>query len=356
MRNCFAIISPIGTLSTLLIVSRISAAPVPKPNQPAVYALLYLGQGKANREDERGVALAARAIRLDAPGEWRGKFRVSRLKNTRVLRLTVDGGTRTEQADAINTAMTAYMKWIEKSRNGLEAQLADNRKNLEKLRVSSRVSREKIAGQKDQNYQESIRNVEREIEALEALRDNLPRPLEWADTKPKSPYVLLFVPRKTNPDETTRTRRRQQSLLESRSTLSAALRNCKADDLVSLKELKAPVAWLQKKLKFEYLDRSGVLRLSLLAGSRREQALLVNAIVQTYFQREVRESQRQGEQSIQKLKKRLESCQQFRDILWGEEEIMLELEIIDITARIRQCEADLRTSPQLLELADVPPH
>lgn len=186
---------------------------------------------------------------------------------------------------------------------------------------------------------------------------------------PKSnPYALLYIPRKTSRFATTQYRRRQIALIRANSApfvLSWAIRSLKNTDLPSLPkkgkagengfESKEDVAWLAQNLKLEYLDGTGVLRISLAAGSRREQALLVNAIVHAYYRLEVDIEKRNCEIGIELLKKLMEEHQTVLGMAHGAEKRDLEQCIVENKASSTLCEDALRTLPRLLELAEVPP-
>lgn len=186
---------------------------------------------------------------------------------------------------------------------------------------------------------------------------------------PKStPYALLYIPKRTSQYETTQYRRKQIAIFKTNSVpfvLHWAIHNLKKTDLPSLpKKGKGgenghdhdeDVAWLAQNLKVEYLDGTGVLRITLAAGSRREQALLVNAIVHAYFQLEVDIEKRNCEIGIELLKKLMEEHQTVLGMAHGAEKRDLEQCIVENKASITLCKETLRTLPRVLELADVPP-
>ncbi|MGH7223769.1 MAG: hypothetical protein ACRELF_11110, partial [Gemmataceae bacterium] len=142
--------------------------------------------------------------------------------------------------------------------------------------------------------------------------------------------------------------------------LRTALSSLKAADLPSLKKQENPAGWLSRKLKLESLDGTTVLRLSVTAGSRREQALLVNAIAQAYFKVEVPEQRQDAERTLEKMQTHLKSMQKLLDGLRSNPNRQraiqgMEDDVRELKVHLKWIEADLRTPPLLLELADVPP-
>ncbi len=183
---------------------------------------------------------------------------------------------------------------------------------------------------------------------------------------PKSKiYALLYIPKKSNQYETIQNRRRQIASIRSRYTLYAAIRSLKGVDIPLLpKKGKGhgvednhddDVAWMAQHVQVEYLDGTGVLRISLTAGSRREQALLVNAVVHAYFQLEVDIQKRDAERGLERHKSLMKLRQAELGTPDGAHKSNLERAIIEDKASIKRCEEALRTLPRLLELAEVPP-
>ncbi|MGH7173688.1 MAG: hypothetical protein ACRELG_25680 [Gemmataceae bacterium] len=175
--------------------------------------------------------------------------------------------------------------------------------------------------------------------------------------KPKPPSALLFFPKRPNRPHY---RRYQINMLRGSVVLRTALSSLKAADLPSLKKQENPAGWLSRKLKLESLDGTTVLRLSVTAGSRREQALLVNAIAQAYFKVEVPEQRQDAERTLEKMQTHLKSMQKLLDGLRSNPNRQraiqgMEDDVRELKVHLKWIEADLRTPPLLLELADVPP-
>lgn len=183
--------------------------------------------------------------------------------------------------------------------------------------------------------------------------------------KPKPPYALVFVPKKGDNYKTICNRRDQSRILRGRFVLYAAVRSLSNVHLPSLPKKgkgqgerdahEEDVAWLAQNLKVEYLDGTGVLRVSLASGSRREQALLVNAIVHAYFQLEVDSQKQDCESRLEELKKLLKMNQRGHAATDERVQKIQEKETIDVKDSIKRNEEALRTLPRLLEMADVPP-
>jgi hypothetical protein len=186
--------------------------------------------------------------------------------------------------------------------------------------------------------------------------------------KPNPPYALLYIPKKAGQYETTRYRRRQFAFFKENSSpfvLFRAIRNLKNTNLPSLpKKGKGgegkhdndeDTAWLGQNLKVEYLDGTGVLRITLAAGSRREQALLVNAVVHAYFQLEVDRQKQSCELDLESAKRQIKMWREVFKTADGAEKKNLEQGIVVLKVQIKLCEDALRTLPRLLEFADGPP-
>jgi RNA polymerase sigma factor (sigma-70 family) len=77
-------------------------------------------------------------------------------------------------------------------------------------------------------------------------------------------------------------RRTQAVLVRSRPVLRAALRRREAADLAVLKGSADPLRWLEKHLRVEVLDDTGVLRVSVGEGGEEERAALANAVARAY--------------------------------------------------------------------------
>lgn len=183
---------------------------------------------------------------------------------------------------------------------------------------------------------------------------------------PKSkPYALLYIPKKADQYETIRNRRCQFASAKSRSTLYAAIRSLKGVELPLLpKRGKGrgveddhddDVAWLAQHLQIEYLDGTGVLRIALAAGTPREQALLVNAVVHGYFQKEVQLQQERLKRALEAGQQLLVELKKTSAVRSGEEKEVADQRIVELKDKIKRMEEALRTLPQLLELSDVPP-
>ncbi len=196
------------------------------------------------------------------------------------------------------------------------------------------------------------------------LSDNAP----GAPAPKFTPCALLYVPKKTSQYETTQYRRRQIALIRTNSApfiLFWAIRRLKNADLPSLPKKgksgedrfdnEEDITWLAQNLKLEYLEGTGVLRISLAAGSPREQALLVNAVVHAYFQLEVDIEKRDTARGLERFKSLMELRQEELRTAQGAHKANLERCIAEDKASIKWCEETLRTLPQILELAEVPP-
>lgn len=203
---------------------------------------------------------------------------------------------------------------------------------------------------------------------LALLADLPPREAPGVPVPKPKPYALLYIPKKSSLYETNQYHRRQIALVKTKAApfvLFWAIRSLKNADLPSLPEKgqggenrfnnEEDVAWLEQNLKVGYLDGTGVLRISLAAGSPKEQALLVNAVVHAYFKLEVRPLQESYEQRLVTCKRMLKSSQEGFEMLAEAEKKLMEGIIAEHKARIERCEIGLRTLPKILELAEVPP-
>lgn len=196
------------------------------------------------------------------------------------------------------------------------------------------------------------------------LSDSVP-----AVPAPKSnPYALLYIPKKEGQFETIQYRRRQIASFKENSApfvLFWAIRSLKNTDLPALPKTgkgganrhnnEEDIVWLAQNLKVEYLDGTGVLRISLAAGSRREQALLVIAVVNVYFQVEVNRKKQLYEEWLESRKRIAKVFQGEVEVMSGEVKNKVEKRLVHVKDEIRKTEEALRSLPRLLELADVPP-
>jgi RNA polymerase sigma factor (sigma-70 family) len=98
-------------------------------------------------------------------------------------------------------------------------------------------------------------------------------------------------------------RRTQVVLLKSRTVLRAALRRPEAAGLAVLKAKADPVAWLEQNLSATFLDNTGVLRVSVGAGSNQERAALANAVADAYLEEVVSQEQRRKAHRLVELEK-----------------------------------------------------
>jgi hypothetical protein len=182
--------------------------------------------------------------------------------------------------------------------------------------------------------------------------------------KPKI-YALLYVPKKSDRFETARNRRKQIAEVKSQFTFYTAIHLLKDVDLPSLPNKGQPdgdrdshevdVDWMQRNLKIEYLDDTGVIRIGLIAGSPLEQALLVNAVARAYLKDIVRRDREDFEMRLEALKRDLDRDKQVLPAkIKPEIKANIEREIELIKDAIKRTELELRTLPQLLELAEVP--
>jgi uncharacterized protein involved in exopolysaccharide biosynthesis len=112
---------------------------------------------------------------------------------------------------------------------------------------------------------------------------------------------------------------------------------------------------MERNLKIEYLDGTGVIRIGLTAGSPREQALLVNAVARAYFKDIVLRDKEDHERRHDGLNRALKVQQELlRTKEMKEKKALIQREIELIKDAIKRTEFELQSLPQLLELADVP--
>lgn len=181
------------------------------------------------------------------------------------------------------------------------------------------------------------------------------------------PYALLYIPKKMDRAETVPYRHRQIDSIRSRSVLYAAIRSLKNTDLPSLpKKGKGEgvrddhdddVAWMEKNLKIEFLNGTGIVHISLVTrttATPREQARLVNAVAYAYRRDIVLRDKKLNEITLESLKTELDILQQTLRIEAGGRKANIERNIEETKAGIKRLEFELQTLPQVLELADVP--
>lgn len=186
--------------------------------------------------------------------------------------------------------------------------------------------------------------------------------------KPKSPFALLYISKRSSQYKTIRYRGEQIDLIKTRSSpfvLFWAIDSLKNTDLPSLpkkgkggengNDHKEDETWLEQNLKVEYLDGTGVLRISLRVGNPGEQAVLANAVAQAYLRAVVRPWQEQYEKNLEALRRVLSKSKMKAAASKGEAKETAEQVVIEVEDGIKRVEEELRTLPRVLELADVPP-
>lgn len=97
--------------------------------------------------------------------------------------------------------------------------------------------------------------------------------------------------------------REQEDALKSSAILSAALRKPELKDYLPTPRPADPVAWLRANIEVERQEKAGTLKVRARAGSRREQAALVNAVVDAYMDAVVKAERLSTEQQLDKLRK-----------------------------------------------------
>lgn len=106
-----------------------------------------------------------------------------------------------------------------------------------------------------------------------------------------------------DPGEPEEFRRTQLVILRTRAVLNNALRDPAVNKLPVVQQQTDAVAWLEKHLHTEYLDGTGMLRLSLRTGNPKEQAALVNAVADAYLREAINKANGQKLQRLNRLKK-----------------------------------------------------
>jgi hypothetical protein len=132
---------------------------------------------------------------------------------------------------------------------------------------------------------------------------------------PPSVYALLHVARHPpkvlgdgpqaalDPGEPAEYRRTQLALLRSRLVLTAALREPVIAKMPLVQQLPDSTEWLAKHLRAEFLNGTGVLRVSVGAGTPREQAALANAVANAYLREIVNKENGARLARLERLKK-----------------------------------------------------
>jgi RNA polymerase sigma factor (sigma-70 family) len=110
--------------------------------------------------------------------------------------------------------------------------------------------------------------------------------------EPQEPRLLPDGKREAPGDEGAY-RRTQLALLKSRLVLRAALQRPEVAKLEALKGKADALGWLETNLRALFIDNTGVLRVSVAAGSGPDRAALTNAVVRAYLEEIVGREQNQ---------------------------------------------------------------
>jgi hypothetical protein len=192
-----------------------------------------------------------------------------------------------------------------------------------------------------------------------------------ADASHPEVFALLFVGRRppqlleeagrpADPEEVKNEMRSQLALLRTRLVLTRALHSTAVARLPLVKKQKDPVAWLEKHVRAEFLNRSQVLCVSVPVGTPQEQATLTNAVVSAYLT-EVGDKDRQQRRArfdaLQKLHEKHDErmaqkrrkLREMADALapWLKEEFALkelhalETELIQVRSQLRRAQVEM---------------
>jgi RNA polymerase sigma factor (sigma-70 family) len=97
-------------------------------------------------------------------------------------------------------------------------------------------------------------------------------------------------------------RRTQVVLLKSRLVLQAALRRRGVAELAVVKQKADLLAWLERNLRADLIDNTGVLRVSVAEGGAAERAALANAVAEAYVDEVAEADQRRRVQRLNGLR------------------------------------------------------
>jgi hypothetical protein len=107
------------------------------------------------------------------------------------------------------------------------------------------------------------------------------------DVPPKTPpsiYALVFAAKRPAKEQSGRGQQMPYEAAHCRSVLDTVLRADTVSRLTVVRKQKNARTWLEKNLRVDSLDDTGVLRISLAEGSPAEQVAIVNAVAKAYHQ------------------------------------------------------------------------
>lgn len=105
-------------------------------------------------------------------------------------------------------------------------------------------------------------------------------------------------------------------------------------------------AWLRKNIRVERVKNTNLVRVSFQDGNAKEQAAIVNAVVDYYLNRDVRERRNQEKQSLERSKARLDK--------WRRNGKLTPEEAAKWEEELKKDEEYIRTFPALVEHAKAP--
>jgi hypothetical protein len=127
-------------------------------------------------------------------------------------------------------------------------------------------------------------------------------------------YALVYVERRVKMDREWSNRKDQMiyEMAHFLDAFNAVLKAGSVSDLSVVRKQKDARAWLEKNIRVESLQDTGVLRVSLAEGLPAEQVAIVNAVAKAYVKEATERERLYRERQIADLRKR---CDGFRESL-----------------------------------------
>lgn len=175
MRYRIANLLLLAVLPAMPMSLSVTAAPVPKSKYPAVYALVYVGNGTNNKANDKRIAKQAELLRGLCNPIFEKNFHVQSLEGAAVLRVWCMHGTPEKQAEIINEIVDHYL-----------APVPSRRKSWEKVLGIIKYQHRELV-EKDPANVESIQSCAKEIMRIEKELRSLPYLLERAAADKKRP-------------------------------------------------------------------------------------------------------------------------------------------------------------------------
>jgi len=171
----------------------------------------------------------------------------------------------------------------------------------------------------------------------------LPQPSPDGPQGPRPTAVLRDGDPNADRHEQLRFLRGEMWILGTKPVLAAALRRPDVAKLAVVRKQSDPEAWLKARLVLWLDEKTGSLRVSLADGTRREQAIVVNAVVEARLHHEATERRESKEKLIESTRSQNEA---IRSLLAAREEVLRSMKSSTPDRQVQLLQEDLARSQE----------